>query len=179
MLRRGVMRTRRTTALSDDKPEVDVTRKSKAKNAVHIGSKADIVSSGHRSDAVALGDKEEQKAPRAMKRGKKDAEKTQEIVSASLTGHKRQKSDIVEQKGEKAKGPAASQKQRRSSAVAQEGQQAPAAGTQDLNGTAYDNQAAIPKAAEMGGEPAAVRNDAAEMPEDDDDDAPEEVASAS
>ena len=174
------MRTRRTTALSDDKPEVDVIRKSKAKNAVYIGSKADIVSSGHRSHAVALGDKEEQKAPRAMKRSKRDAEKSHEIETASLTGRKLRKSDIVEQQGEKAKGPAASQKQKRSSAVAQEGQQAPAAGIQDRNGTAEDNQAAVPETAEMGGEPAAVEIDAAEMPdEDDDDDAPEEVASAS
>ncbi len=173
------MRTRRTTALSDDKPEVDVIRKPKAKNAVEIGSQADISSSGHRSDAVATGDKEEQKALKALQRSKRDAEKTQEIETASLTGRKRQKSETVEQQGEKAKGLAASQKQKRSSAVAQEGQQAPVAGIQKFYGAAEGNTAAILEAAEMGGEPAAVRNDAAEMPEEDDDDAPEEVASAS
>ncbi|BDA49033.1 hypothetical protein COCOBI_13-1430 [Coccomyxa sp. Obi] len=54
-------------------------------------------------------------------------------------------------------------------------------GIQELNGAVKDNQAAIQETAEMGGEPAAVRDDSKETPEendDDDDDAPEEVSMA-
>ena len=171
------MRTRRTTALSDDKPEGEVTIVPNGKDAIQIDSKADRSSSGHPSDAGATGDKEDQKAAKAVKRKKGDAEKTKKIGTVSLTGRKRHNSDTVEQQVEKAKGPAAFRKQKRSSVVAQE-EQATSEGIQELKGAAQNDQTAMQQSAKIGGMLAAMTNDAMETPEendDDDDEAPEEV----
>ena len=174
-LSRESMRTRRTTALSDDNHEVDVIPAPKAKSKIRKTSKADRSSSGHHSDAAATGNKEEQKAAKAMKRRERDAEETKELDTAILIGRKRRKSEIAEQQTKKAKGPAAFRKQKRSSAVAQE-EQPSVRLIQQLGTTAQNGQATFQQTAEIGGEPAAMKNDATEAPEEnEDDDAPEEV----
>ena len=170
------MRTRRTTALADDEPGTDVFTKSKNKSPIKVDSKAGRGTSGHPTDAAATGDKKKERAIRKIRRRDQDAGTSTDLHTALPAGSKRHNLEDAEQQGGSAVKPAGSRKQRRDRDLPQMEQQAPKTLSYEHN-EAHDQKISPRQIAEGGGETTALTDDAAETPEEDD--APEEVNSAS
>ena len=167
------MRTRSTTALADDEPEVGVSSEPQAENLVAGSLEAGRATSGHPSNPAATGDENAQKATKTTKRRDRDAEALEELDTSSPAGSKQHTLRDAEKQGRKAKEPAGSRKLKRGRAVPQNQQRALEVGVRDLKSATLSHQTR----ATTGGEQGAVRDDDDEVPEDDD--APEEVESAS
>lgn len=137
-------------------------------------SKAGRATSGHTSNAAAIGDKKAKKATKTMKRRDRDAEEVVELDRSSPAGSKQHTSRDAEQQGAKAKDPAGSRKLDR--AVPQNQQRALDVGVRELKSAKLSHQTR----ATTEGKQDAMRDDDDdddEAPEDDD--APEEVESSS
>ena len=167
------MRTRRTTALSNEEPEVDATTQPTAKRVTEGESNAGREVSAYPSDAAATA---EVKTTKATKRRKRNAEVPTGLDTVDPAGRKRHKPKTAEQQEVEAQEPAGSRKQKGDRAGPQGGQRVPEVPAHEASSAADSHQTSSQQTAKSGGKLAAVRDNAMETPEDDD--APEEVETA-
>ena len=167
------MRTRRAAALLDDGIKTDAVSVSKKMKNKETDSHAEKRNSSDPSDAAAPGDKVGQKASRATKGKKREAQVASKTDAVTSSGRKRLKVDPAQQQGGEAKESAPSQEQSRSQPTHRKKQPAPKRLVREVNDAAEIQQKSLQGIADEANEPAALNSDAEAMQEDDD--VPEEV----